>query len=115
MYLEVEDNPNCSGSGGFVFNELETTRPIQGIRVGKTGEETRADVVGVDGQGKFVQAYAVKITDSGAGYAYAIYGGDWGIRIRPSAHQNEPWDLNNANQWGEPFKIYGSPDDILYL
>ena len=115
MQIEVEANPNCHGSEQFVFQELEAPRAVKGLRVSDRGKETDCDVVGVDKGGKFREAYAVKIADSGAGYAYLIYGGDWGIRVRPEVFAEETWDLSSKHQWGESFKIYGSEEDIIYL
>ena len=71
-------------------------------------------MTGVDDGGRWVQAMAVKIADSSDGIAYLIHGGAWGIRLRPEKSRQEPWDLANKNQWGEPFKIYGKKEDILY-
>ena len=114
MQIEVETNPNCAGSEQFVFRELEPSRAIKGIRVSDRGKEIACDVVGVAKGGLFVGAFAAKIADSGAGYAFIIYGGDWGIRLRPDAYSDEAWDFSNKHQWGEPFKIYGDEEDILY-
>ena len=114
MNIEIEDNPNCRASGQFVFNELEAPAAIKAIRVMDRGKESWCGIVGVEGTGHFTDAFAIKVTDSGAGYAYLIYGGAWGIRIRPEAYAAEPWDLSNARQWGEPFKLYGEKEDMLY-
>ena len=114
MEIETHDNPNCAGTDQFVFNELGISRPIRGIRIEERGVETICDVTGVEEGGGFFRAQAVKIADSGAGFAYLIYGGRWGIRLRPKKFSGEPWDFSNKQQWGEPFKIYGSEDDILY-
>ena len=114
MEIEVLDNPNCRASEQFVFNELEPARPIRGIVAEIRGREIICDVVGVEPGGSWVQAYVQKITDSGAGFAYLISGGLWGIRLRPEAVREEIWDLTNRNQWGEPFKIYGEEKDIFY-
>lgn len=114
MNVEVGDNPNCRASDQFVFRELEAPRGILGIRVTERGKESRCDVIGVEPSGQFVRAHAVKITDSGAGFAYLIYGGEWGIRLRPEIDAQEPWDLSNPRQWGEPFKIYGEERDIIF-
>ena len=114
MQIEVADNPNCRGSEQFMFRELGTPRPVRGIRVNEGGSETDCDVVGVDAHGRFVQASAVKIADSGNGTAYLIRGGDWGLRLRLAVHAAEAWDLAGKHQWGEPFKIYGEAKDILY-
>ncbi|HTL69908.1 MAG TPA: hypothetical protein VL404_01310 [Candidatus Eisenbacteria bacterium] len=111
MQIDVEDNPNCAGSGQFVYSELGTPRPVAAILVDSAGEETRYDVTGVTADGLFERANAVKIADSGAGFAWLIYGGAWGIRMRPDANE---WSLDDDSQWGEPFKIYGSEEDIVY-
>lgn len=115
MYIQVDNNPNCEGSEQFVFNELDAPRALQGIKITERGEESACDVTGVDEGGHFTGAQVVKITDSGAGYAFLIFGGRWGIRLRPVAFANEPWDLANKHQWGEPFKIYGEAKDLIIL
>lgn len=115
MQIEVEPNPNCQGSEQYVFNELEETRPIRGIRVEDRGKEIECEVTGVAPGGRWVQAFATKVTDSGNGIAYLITGAEWGIRIRPSRLAVEPWNLTNERQWGEPFKVYGDAEDIIYL
>ena len=114
MRIEVEENPNSSASEQFVFSELGPVRAVEAIKVQERGVELRCDVIGVDLGGKFNQAHAVKIADSGAGYAYLIFGGLWGIRLKQERYRGEAWDLKSSNQWGEPFKIYGEEEDIIY-
>ena len=114
MHIAVNANPNCQGSEEFVFNELGPPKKIKGIRISEGPRDVDCEVVGVDAEGRFVGAFAAKIADSGAGFAYIIVGSDWGIRIRPSLFSKEPWSLSNPRQWGEPFKIYGSEEDIIY-
>lgn len=114
MNIEIEPNPNCQESVQFVFNELSPPRPIKGVLAQVKGQETFCEVVGVSARGEWTQAWAVKITDSGEGFAYLIYGSDWGIRLKPATNGTEGWDLKNTHQWGESFKIYGSPQDIVY-
>ena len=114
MNIEIEENPNCGSCDQFVFRELEPPRRIKGIRVMDHGKETSCDVTGVEKDGRFVDAFAVKVADSGAGFAFVIHGGAWGIRLRPEAYSKETWDLSNAHQRGEPFKLYGEEEDILY-
>ena len=114
MQIQVEANPNCTGSEQFVFSELETPRRIRGLKVSGQGREMDCEVVGVESGGRFIEAQATKITDSGEGFAYLIHGGRWGIRIRPSLYAGEAWGLENKHQWGEPFKIYGNKEDIIW-
>ena len=114
MHIVFEANPNCSENQEFIFNELGPPEPVRAILTGDEGREAECDVAAVDGQGRCSQAMAVKIADSSDGIAYMIYGGVWGIRLRPAQFRHELWDLANQHQWGEPFKIYGKKEDILY-
>ncbi len=114
MHIKIESNSNCSQSHEFFFKELGQAEPLQGILVGEEGKETECDVVGVEPGGRWVQAWAVKISDSGDGVAFMIIGGVWGIRIRPQRFRGQTWDLADQDQWGEPYKIYGKKEDILF-
>jgi hypothetical protein len=114
MQIEVDDNPNTRGGGQFVFQELEAAKTIVGIHADWRGQEVECDLVGVDEGGVWVQAYAQKIADSGAGFAFLITGGAWGVRIKPRIFASEVWNLESKNQWGEPFKIYGEEKDLIY-
>ncbi len=113
MQIEVEDSLNCGSTEQFVYRELGGIKVIRGILAEERGEEVSLDVTGVAKDGIWMPARCVKIADSGAGFAYLIFGGEWGIRLKPSWH-TAGWDLGDPKQWGEPFKIYGSEKDILY-
>ncbi len=112
--VAVEDNPNCAGCGEIVFTPTGPVRRITGIiAAGPRGDEEH-DVVGVDAGGKWIDAHAQKVADSGDGHAYLIFGGAWGIRIRPRSLRGEPWNLGNSRQTGESHKLYGTENEILY-
>lgn len=113
MQIEIEPNPNCEGSEQFEFETLGPAKAISAIRVGAEGKESVCDIIGVEKDGSFTGVTAVKIADSGNGIAYLIRGGAWGVRLRPAEYREEPWDLSNRHQWGEPFKIYGSEEDLI--
>lgn len=113
MRVAVEDNPNCEGSPEQVFAELGPARPIKGLWIEEDAKRLEHDVVGINASGLAVQAYAMKIADSSEGHAYLIYGGAWGIRLRAS-EEGGAWDVDSAHQKGEPFKIYGDEEDIIY-
>ena len=113
MLIHIEENLNCPGSEQFVFNELDRPRPVKGIVVEMEGKEIVCDVTGVDAGGQWVDAHSLKIADSSEGHAFLIRGGAWGIRLKRSG-SGKAWDLDDKGQWGEPFKIYGSEQDILY-
>ena len=127
MQIEVEESPNCGSTEQFVYRELGAVRAIRGIlaeesAIGASADSSKGergrrevllDVTGVSCGGLWVPARCVKIADSGAGFAFLIFGGEWGIRLKPSWHK-AGWDFADPKQWGEPFKIYGSEEDILY-
>ncbi len=113
MLIEIEENPNCGNAEQFVYNELSGIRPVRSIRATERGQEVVLDVIGVSKDGVWKAAHCVKIADSGAGYAFLIFGGEWGLRLKPVSH-SAPWNLEDSKQWGEAFKIYGSEDDIVY-
>ena len=46
-------------------------------------------------------AMAALSEDSGDGVILLVYGGDDGIRLRPSGSDAE-WDVSDGDQWGEP-------------
>ena len=114
MQIEVEESPNGAASEQFVFKELGKPRPVRAIRAEVKGKETICEVTGVGRGPQWTQAYGVKIADSSEGHAFLIYGSAWGIRLRPERGTKESWDFSSEDQWGEPFKIYGSEEDIIY-
>ncbi|MBI4313555.1 MAG: hypothetical protein HY594_01940 [Candidatus Omnitrophica bacterium] len=124
LYIEVDPNPNCEELPGMMYQALENPRPVSKLRV-RRGETTQLCwVTGVGPSGPnnehaaWKTAYVQKITDSGAGVAYCIYGGRWGLRFQPAnaktANAKTPaWNLDAPDQWGEPYKIYGDMKDMV--
>jgi hypothetical protein len=113
VQIEVRDSPNCGGTEQFVYRELGPARRVNALIAEDQGKELRLEVTGVGEGGSWVPAQCVKIADSGAGFAFLIFGGQWGIRLKPEWHK-AGWDLLDPKQWGEPFKIYGEEKDIIY-
>lgn len=113
MRIEVEDSENCGGTEQFVYRELGPVRSVKAILAEDHGKEVALEVTGVSRGGGWTSARCVKIADSGAGFAFLIFGGEWGIRLKPEWHKAD-WDLADPRQWGEPFKIYGEEKDIVY-
>ncbi|MGH7274839.1 MAG: hypothetical protein ACREIQ_10330 [Nitrospiria bacterium] len=64
-------------------------------------------------RGPLCPAYARPIEDSGVGIAYLIYGGNYGIRFKPLDDEEE-WDLNSPNQWGESYLVLTSTQDLIF-
>ena len=94
-----------------VFSLLSEPQPITKlITASPLGEDIWCDVVGWNEDGPGV-AYAVEAEDSGEGVILLIYGGPWGIRLRPEGNPEE-WDLTSASQWGEPCLMLGKDTPV---
>ena len=61
----------------------------------------------MDESGNFIPAAAIQVEDSGAGVAWLIHGGIWGLRLQP-LESNEPWSVSDSKQWGVPFLVLDS-------
>jgi len=103
MYLIVEDNPNCSGEER-VFAENGPKKPVARVFLDKNGGPKWFDVIGLDEGGKETVAVAQKVDDSSDGTAWLIFGGQWGLRFRPTESPDK-WDLQNKKQWGLPLIV----------
>lgn len=116
MYFEVEESPNCSPSVSMRFKELGRARPIQQIRISDRPDGSQLCYVTGwcdDPTQPLCTAYVQKVEESGGGLAYLIYGGNWGIRLKPVGVE-ESWDLESPAQWGEPFLLLDSPQNIIF-
>ncbi len=111
VFIEIEPNPNCEAHGFFAFEESGEARAVKALRMETQGGEEWWDVTGVDTGGKFVNARTQKVADSGAGYGFLIFGGAWGIRLKPSGFKEE-WDLKSARQKGEAYVVFAEETDI---
>jgi hypothetical protein len=114
MLLLIDANDNCSEGGSWRFNPLEPPQPVARVRLYERAPSGEwFDVVGWTGRldrpvcGATVQ----KIDDSGAGVAYLITGGDWGVRLKPVDDPSE-WSLQNRRQRGAPYLIVPSVNDV---
>jgi len=116
MVVEVESNPNCEGSLYARFKESGPARRVEQVRT----FERRADgewcwVAGWsdDPDSPRCAAHAQLVEDSGSGLTYVVFGGLWGIRLKPVA-LDEDWSLESRNQWGEPYLALADQRDIRY-
>jgi hypothetical protein len=115
MFVEVEANPNCETSCFARFKEIGPPRRVAQVRT----YERRAQgewcwVTGwTDESPQTCPAYARPVEDSGAGVAHLIYGGVWGVRLKPVT-LSEDWNLESAHQWGEPYLSLADEKDIRY-
>jgi len=116
MYFEVEENPNYNGSVSMRFKTLGPERKIHQVRI--SDRDANGQLCSITGwcddpDHPGCPAYAQPVEESGQGIAYLIYGGNWGIRLKPVS-LNEEWDLSSPNQWGEAFLLIGDPRAIVF-
>jgi hypothetical protein len=114
-HIEVEANESCPRSANMVYSNMTNPRPIDRVRIfdGTPGGAVYA-VTGWSSRdaGTPVGAYAVQVEDSGAGAAFVVYGGDWGVRLRPVDSIND-WDTSDKDQWGETHLVLADAEDLL--
>lgn len=116
MYFEVDENPNYPNSVSMRFKELGPARMIKQLRVSdRKSEGELCWITGWcdDANKRICPAYAQPVEESGQGLAYLIFGGNWGLRLKPVA-LNEDWDLSSPNQWGEAFLLISNPWSIVF-
>jgi hypothetical protein len=114
MYVEVESNLNCEGSVFVRFREQGQLRSVRQVRTYdriSTGEWCA--ITGLQGEMPegLCPASAQPVEDSGAGTVYLVWGGIWGVRLKPATEES-PWDLNDSRQWGEPYLLLADARDI---
>ena len=116
MVVEVESNDNCE-AGVFVrFKEVEAARSVSQVRIyDRTSQGEWCWVCGWADNPLIPRcpAFAQRVEDSGAGLAYLVFGGLYGIRLKPVAVEEE-WDLASARQWGEPYLLLADATDLRF-
>lgn len=112
VFLDVEEGQNQPLSLQLVFSALEPERPVLRVRTYGRGDTTGAwhDVVAWNNDGTWQPATGVKVEDSGQAFAYLIYGGDGGVRLRPTGGSD--WSADAPGQWGESHLLLTEDQDI---
>ena len=115
IYLEIEENDNCSYMPMQIYESRANPVPVKWIRLFEPDRPHGVyEVTGWDSRdgGVSCPAMYAPISDSGQAEVHLIYGGDWGVRIRPSASKEE-WDVKSMDQWGEPYLVLTDKEDVL--
>jgi len=116
MYVEVESNPNWEGSVFVRFREQGQPRSVRQVRTYdriSTGEWCAITGLQSEMPEGLCPAYAQPVEDSGAGTVYLVWGGIWGLRLKPATEES-PWDLNDSRQRGEPYLLLADARDICF-
>jgi hypothetical protein len=116
MFVEVESNPNCAASCFARFKETGQPRRVVQVRTyDRSAQGEWCWITGWtdDPEHPRCPVHAQPVEDSGAGITHLIYGGIWGVRLKPVV-LTEDWDLESPNQWGEPYLSLADAKDIRY-
>jgi len=114
--IDLEENEN---SGYFPIQIFETQgqpRSVEMITVPNIPQRNVPhDVVGwcSDDGGSICNVTAIAVGDSGLGQVTMIYGGDNGIRLRPSS-SNSTWSLDATDQSGEPYLLLSTSVNLIF-
>lgn len=116
MYVEIDANLNCGDAVFIRFRELGPARPVSHVRVYdrvSSGEWCRVTGWREDPSAPACPAMAQPVEDSGAGTVVLVFGGNWGIRLRPIEIEEE-WSLDSARQWGEAYLLLADQRDVRF-
>ena len=115
IYLEVEENDNCEYMPLQVYEAHRAPVPISRVALAEPDRPHgtyRVAGWSSDGHGTPCPAMYVPVSDSGQAVVHLVYGGDWGVRLKP-LDSDEEWDVDSPNQWGEPYLMLTDEADIL--
>ena len=116
MFVEIESNPNFEGSYFLRFHEIGPPRPITHVKTyDRLSQGEWCEITGWcdDSEAFLCPAYAQMVEDSGAGVSYLIFGGNWGLRLKPE-HCGSDWNLYDTGQWGEGYMVISDARDLRF-
>ncbi|GKS60395.1 hypothetical protein YTPLAS18_39220 [Nitrospira sp.] len=116
MIVEVESNENTETSVFARFKEAGPAKPVVQVRLydrAPSGEWCWVTGWSDAPDAPSCPAYAQLVEDSGAGLAYLVYGGLYGLRFKP-IEIDESWSLQSLNQWGEAYLLLADERDLRY-
>ena len=117
IYIEVEENPNSEYMPLMLYEAHADPLPVTQVLLDEPGRPQGAyDVTGwsSDGDGTPCPAMYAPVSDSGQAVVHLVFGGDWGIRLKP-AGSDEDWDLAIENQFGEPYLMLMDAGAVVLL
>ena len=115
IFLEVEESDNCEYMPLQVYEAHSDPVPISRVRLEDPDRPTGVYQVSgwcSDRGGEPCQAKYAPVSDSGQAVVHLVYGGDWGIRLKP-LDSADAWDIESPSQWGEPYLMLTDEADVL--
>lgn len=114
ILLEVDENENCPRMPAMVYEALGAPVEVSRVRLAEPGRPHglyRVTGWSSAGGGTPCPALYVPVSDSGGGAVHLVYGGDWGVRLKPLGGE-EGWDLRSPRQFGEPYLMLIDGEDV---
>ena len=115
IYIEVEENDNCEYMPMLLYETQRDAVPIARVMLSEPDRpQGVCQVTGwsSEGDGSPCDAMYVPVSDSGLAVVHLVYGGDWGVRLKP-VDSDEGWNITSPDQWGEPYLVLTDRADIL--
>ena len=105
IYLEVDDNANCEYMPLMLYEAHAGAVPVTRIVLDEPGRPPGVyQVTGWSSEddGSPCAAMYAPVSDSGQAVVHLVFGGDWGIRMKPD-NSTAAWSLDDPEQFGEPY------------
>ncbi len=115
IYVEVEENDNADYMPLQVYEAHESSRPIHKVRLFEPDHPHGVyEVTGwhSEDEGSPCPALYAPVSDSGQAEVHLVYGGIWGVRLRPEESSAE-WDIDDPDQFGEPYLMLTDENDVI--
>ena len=114
LCIEVEENGNCPRMPAMAYEALAGPVEVSRVRLAEPGRPPglyRVTGWSSAGGGAPCPALYAPVSDSGGGAVHLVYGGDWGVRLKP-LDAAEDWDLRSPPQFGEPALMLIDREDV---
>jgi len=115
LTLEVDENENCPRMPTMAYEALAAPVEVSRVRLAEPGRPPglyRVTGWSSAGGGTPCPALYAPVSDSGGAVVHLVYGGDWGVRLKPIG-AGEDWDLGSPRQFGEPYLMLFDGGDVL--
>lgn len=115
IWIEIEENDNCDWMPLQVYEPQSESLQVHAVNL--EDHQRPFGVYEVTGWssangGSACPALYVPVSDSGQAVVHLVYGGDWGIRLRPEGSKDE-WTVDNLGQHGEPYLMLIDGNDVI--
>ena len=115
IWIEIEENDNCDWMPLQVYEPQSESLQVHAVNI--EDPERPFGVYEVTGWssangGSACPALYAPVSDSGQAVVHLVYGGDWGIRLRPEGAEEE-WAIGNTDQYGEPYLMLIDGNDVI--